>query len=196
MKKMVPEDAVLIPDNAELKFEGILFDTYQWSQKLFDGTPRTFEMVKRPDTVSVICIIDDRIIVLSNDQPHSGLRAGLPGGRVDKADADIIEAARREVVEETGYRFKNWRLINVWQPESKIELFIHLFVAFEPEVDDNVHTDPGEKIVVELLSHAEVKNLVLNDVRNFGEAQSTFKRTDCIDDLLNTPEFRGKIVDR
>jgi hypothetical protein len=30
MKKIVPENAVLVPDCAELQFEGVIYDVYQW----------------------------------------------------------------------------------------------------------------------------------------------------------------------
>lgn len=53
MKKVIPDNAVLVPDAAQHVFEGMIFDVYQWPQKLFDGSEHTFEMLKRPDTVVV-----------------------------------------------------------------------------------------------------------------------------------------------
>jgi len=33
MKKTIPADAVLVPDDAKRVFNGMIFDVYQWPQK-------------------------------------------------------------------------------------------------------------------------------------------------------------------
>src|SRR5664279_401756 len=119
MKKLIPEDSVLVPDQAERVFQGKIFDVYQWPQKLFDGSEYTFEMLKRVDTVSVICVVDGKLLVIDDEQPHLGSRQSFPGGRVDNEDETIEAAAQREILEETGYSFKHWRLIKVSQPYRK-----------------------------------------------------------------------------
>ncbi|HEX5744244.1 MAG TPA: hypothetical protein VFX84_02225, partial [Candidatus Saccharimonadales bacterium] len=78
MKKVIPQDSVLVPDGAELAFKGMIFDVYQWPQKLFDGSEHRFEMLKRPDTANVICVVDDKILVLDDEQPHLGKRQSFP----------------------------------------------------------------------------------------------------------------------
>lgn len=196
MKKVVPNDAVLIPDTAECKFEGIIYDTYQWPQLLFDGSKATFEMLKRPDTVSVVCVTDNKILVINDEQPYSGARRSFPSGRVDAEDPDILTAAQREVLEETGYSFKNWRLIKVWQPHTKIEWFIYSFIAWDVQDCVNPKLDAGEKISVELLDFVNVKKLVFNKAGYLGEAQSIFENKNSIDDLLKSREFSGKEIVR
>ena len=105
MQKIVPDDSVLIPPEASRVFEGQIFDTYQWSQTMFDGSSHTFEMLKRPDTVTVMCVVDEKVLVIDEEQPHVGTRRSFPGGRVDDTDASVEAAAKREVLEETGYSF-------------------------------------------------------------------------------------------
>src|SRR5258708_1287456 len=125
MKKSTPKDAVLIPGSAECVFRGKIFDIYQWQQKMFDGSEATFEMLKRPDTVTVIPIADDKILAIEDEQPHSGSRLSFPGGRVDSDEENTLVAAKREAKEETGYEFDNWKLVNVTQPHTKLEWFIY-----------------------------------------------------------------------
>ena len=36
MKKVLPPKAILIPDNAEIAFDGLLFQVCIWPQKMFD----------------------------------------------------------------------------------------------------------------------------------------------------------------
>ena len=197
MKKIIPNDAVVVPDQAEQVFEGKIYDVYQWPQALFDGSTTTFEMLKRPDTVSAVCIVNDRILVLEDEQPHSGSHRSLPGGRVDETDTGTLQAIQREVLEETGYSFRSWRLIRVEQPHSKIEWFIYLYLATEPE--DQVqqpHLDGGEKIVVEQLSFSQLHDLILEKAGYLVDLREVFESAADLPGLRDFPEFSGQTVDR
>lgn len=196
MKKIIPKGAVLIPDQAERAFQGMIFDTYQWPQKLFDGSEHRFEMLKRPDTVSVICVVDGKLLVIDDEQPHLGSRQSFPGGRVDPEDATIEAAAKREILEETGYSFKNWRLIKVSQPYRKMEWFVYLFLAWDVAGKQEPALDPGEKISVRQLDFDEVKRLVLQQQGYLGESVDIFGSLNSVEDLLGLPEFEGLEVDR
>ena len=196
MKKLIPADSVLIPNTAQKVFTGQIFDVYQWSQAMFDGSKATFEMLKRPDTVTSICIVDNKIIVLNEEQPNSGLRKSFPGGRVDETDEDIIFAAKREALEETGYSFKNWRLIKVWQPHTKLEWFIHLTLAWDVIGQQDTSHEPGEKISIDEISFDEVKELVITKSGYLGESTAIFEELNSMEELLKLPEFSGNQVDR
>lgn len=197
MKKIVPADSVLIPDNATLAFQGQIFGVYQWPQSLFDGSPATFEMLRRPDTVNVLAITDDhKILVLDDEQPHTGSRKCLPGGRVDPEDESIEAAAKRELLEETGYAFKNWRLIRVQQPHTKIEWFTCLLVAWGVESRQEPHLDAGEKITLSEVSFEELKTLSLNKSSFLNDLLSIIEDLKTVDDLVALPEFQGRTIDR
>lgn len=200
MKKIIPENSVLVPDGAVRAFQGKIFDVYQWPQKLFDGSEYTFEMLKRTDTVSVICVVDNKILVLDDEQPHLGKRQNFPGGRVDPDDDSILAAAQREIQEETGYSFKNWRLIKVSQPYRKIEWFVHAFVAWGVSAQQEPVLDPGEKISLERLDFDELQALVADKARKgesyLGANLDIFDKAGSLDGLIALPEFQGRQVDR
>jgi ADP-ribose pyrophosphatase len=196
MKKVIPNDAVLVPDSAELKFQGMIFDVYQWPQQLFDGSEHTFEMLKRTDTATAICVVDDKILVIDDEQPHMGSRQSFPGGRVDDTDTDTLSATRREVLEETGYSFNNWRLIKVAQPYRKIEWFVYVYLAWEPSGQQEIHLDPGEKITLQQLDFDTLKGLIMNDAGYLGESRDIFGSLSSTPELLDLPEFNGQTVDR
>jgi ADP-ribose pyrophosphatase len=196
VKKRIPNDAVLVPDSAELKFKGLIFDVYQWPQRLFDGSEHAFEMLKRTDTASVICVVDGKILVVDDEQPHLGARKSFPGGRVDAEDESIEAAAKREIREETGYSFQNWRLIKVRQPYRKIEWFVYVFVAWEPTGQREPALDAGEKIEVSAVSFTDLKWMVMDDEGYLGESRDVLRDLENIDDLLALPEFTGHEVDR
>jgi len=187
MRKTLPKRAVLIPSNAERVFSGIIYDTYHWEQELYDGTKATFEMLKRPDTVKVIAIDENKIIVLEQEQPNHGLFYDIPGGTHSYDKEDELAAAKRELLEETGMTFKEWTLVNVVQPHNKIEQFVYIFRATDlvSEVEQNL--DPGEKI--------NVKRLSLDDAKKFLEPPKgrylpkEIEKAKSIYELLHLPEY-------
>lgn len=196
MHKIIPDRAVVIPNEAKLVFGGEIFDVYQWQQALFDDSMATFEMLKRPDTVVAICVVDDQILVIEDEQPHAGKRTSFPGGRVDSTDVSIEAAARREVLEETGYSFTQWRLIKVQQPHTKIEWFVYILLAWDTASQASPRLDAGEKIDVRKVSFEELKQMVVDKVGYLKDAQDLFTNVSNVEDLLALPEFAGKEVDR
>ncbi|SRR5581483_5763994 len=193
MKKLVPHDAILIPDNAERVFQGKIYDVYQWPQPLFDGSIATFEMLKRPDTVVAIGIVDDKIVVLEDEQPHRGARTSFPGGRVDVGE-DTLTAAKREMDEEAGYSFANWKLLDVQQPEVKIEWFVYVYIAWGVTMSGRPHWDAGEKISIQLEPYNIVRALAQTKDSYVGESRYLFDTAAVLHDLMQLPEYSGKEI--
>jgi 8-oxo-dGTP pyrophosphatase MutT (NUDIX family) len=144
----------------------------------------------------VICVVDDKILVLDDEQPHLGMRKSFPGGRIDKTDNDVVAAAQREVREETGYGFNNWRLVKVWQPYRKIEWFVHVLLAWEVSEQSEPTPDAGEKISVQQMGFSALKELIMKREGYLGESIDLFGEVEDIDQLLLLPEFQGRQVDR
>ncbi len=134
-----------IPDNAEKVFTGEIFDIYQWEQGLFDGSKATFERIKRPDTVLVIATSSDKIILINDTQPDREGIDRLPGGRCDKGE-DSLTAAKRELLEETGYSSDTWEPFRSYEPVDKMDWNIHIYIAKGCIKSAEPTPDPGEKI--------------------------------------------------
>jgi len=118
-----------IPADAKKVFKGIIFDAYQWELKGYDGKVRTFEKLKRPDTSLIIPVTEDgKIIIAKQEQPGKEPFIGLVGGRLDEGE-EPLEAAKRELLEETGYEAAEWELFDASQPVSKIDWTIYAFIA-------------------------------------------------------------------
>ena len=197
MQKMVPENAVLIPHEATKVFRGTLFDVYQWEQQLYDGSYKTFEMLRRPDTVLVMGVVENKLIIINEEQPLRGVSKCLPGGRVDKQDESILAAAKREAFEETGYTFQNYKLLSMRQPQRKIEWFIHLCLAWDVAEINQPHTDAGERISLDYLTIETVKKLSNDRSSGFNEpeALAILENIATCEELIALPEYVGKNVD-
>jgi hypothetical protein len=124
-----PKSKQPIPDYAKRVFKGVIFDVYQWEQEMYDGTKATFEKLKRPDTVVVFPVLPDgRILLTEQEQPGKEPFIGATGGRVDEGE-EILAAAKRELLEESGYEAEKYTLWHAAQPASKIEWAVYLFIA-------------------------------------------------------------------
>ncbi|MFO0703888.1 MAG: NUDIX hydrolase [Patescibacteria group bacterium] len=149
-----------IPENAKLVFKGQIFDVYQWEQEMFDGSKEIFEMLKRPDTVQVLAVTEDKkIIMLDEEQPGRNRFVGLPGGRMDEGE-DPVTAAKRELLEETGYAGNDWKLIRENGTHGKIDWVIYHFVVKGCRKISAPKLDVGEKINMKLVSFDEFLQIV------------------------------------
>lgn len=185
MRSYIPPGAKLVPENATCVFKGVIFDVYQWEQELFDGSTTTFEMLKRPDTVQVLAVRDDKLVILKQEQPGQGEFYDIPSGRHDVESETELEAAQRETLEETGMRFANWKLVSCTQSHTKIDWFVYTFIAtgFIDEVPQNL--DAGEKIEVDLKSFDEAKDLVGNPSSRYRVL--LLEEASSLEELLNLP---------
>lgn len=183
----MPPNARLVPKNATRVFKGQIFDVYQWQQEMFDGSFETFEMLKRPDTVKVIAVVDDQIVILEQQQPDSDIFFDMPGGRHDNPTETEVEAAQREMREETGLSFKDWKLLSVHQPAGKIEQFVYFFLAVNLEKREASTPDAGEKITVRQVSLEELKAMAQKAAGRYFP-HDILDQVDSIDELLALPE--------
>lgn len=135
-----------IPEGAKCVFKGKIFDVYQWEQSMYDGSTQTFEKLKRPDTVVVFPVLDDGSILLTEqEQPGKKPFISAPSGRVEEGE-DILEAAKREFLEETGYEATEYVLWKSVHPTSKIDWVVYVFIAKGCKKETDQSLDAGEKI--------------------------------------------------
>ena len=150
-----PSSRQPIPSHAKQVFKGKLFEVYQWEQKLFNGSSKTFEKIKRPATVMVLPVTDDgKIILTEQEQPGEGHFVGAIGGIVDPGE-DILLAAKRELLEESGFTAHQFILWDAVQLVNKIEWPVYTFIAKDLHQTQKMHLDGGEKIKLTFVTFDE-----------------------------------------
>jgi 8-oxo-dGTP pyrophosphatase MutT (NUDIX family) len=147
-----------IPKNAKRVFEGKIFDVYQWKQRMFDGSEKTFEVLRRPNNVQVLAVIKSKILIQEQEQPGKGRFISLPGGRVEPGEENLI-AAKRELEEESGYISDDWILWQRFQPVVRMAFDVSIFVARNCVKKGTINLESGEKISNKLLSFNELVQL-------------------------------------
>lgn len=161
-----------LPFNANLVFKGKIFEVLQWEQKMYNGTVETFEKLRRTNTAQVIPVIGDKILIQTQEQPDKPHPFNsLSGGRCEEGE-EPLTAAKRELLEETGYVSDDWMLWREENPVSKIIWTVYTYIARNCYFKQPPHLDAGEKITVRLISFDEF--LMLSEDPAFYERKDLY----------------------
>ncbi|HEY0828939.1 MAG TPA: NUDIX hydrolase [Bacilli bacterium] len=95
-----------------------------------NGKSATREVVKHPGAVAVIALDRDHMLVV--EQYRKALQRSqveIPAGKLEQGE-DPLEAAKRELEEETGYQCKSIKLVcSFYTSPGFADELIHLYVA-------------------------------------------------------------------
>ncbi len=159
MKHIKPQNHHPLPDHAKKIFKGIRWEVHQWEQEQFDGSIKTFESLKRFDTVIIYPVIDEQVVIIEEEQPHWGRKSdSIVAGGVDE-DEDILSAAKRELEEETGMVFRDFYLVEVMQRSNDVHSNVYTFVAKNHIETKNIMLSMGEKTEPKLVTFEELINI-------------------------------------
>ena len=173
MKIKKPLSRQPMPKHAKRVFQGKIFSVYQWQQKLFDGSLATFEKIARLSSVMVLPVTDKgKIILGEQQQPIEGRFIGAIGGIVDQGE-DVLEAGKRELLEETGFSAEKWILWDSVQLINKIDWSVYTFIVKGLKQVGSANLDAGEKIKLRFFSFNKFLSVVADN--NFRDVEIALK---------------------
>ncbi|NGP75184.1 NUDIX hydrolase [Balneolaceae bacterium YR4-1] len=163
----------IVTENKEYKTP--IFNLLKRSMKLqaVDETDRgDFYVLDAPEWINIIAITEDDEIILV-EQYRYGIEEPtleIPGGMVDEGE-EPLQGAKREMLEETGYRSDTWSSLGKVSSNPAIMTnFTHMYLAknciFEgaenPDTHEriNVHTMPVDDFL-ELVKNGTVHHAIV-----------------------------------
>ncbi len=171
-----------IPKQAKKVFTGKIFDIYQWPQKMFDGSIETYEMIRRNGTIEVIPVMDNKIVLIYEQQPTLKASYSVIGGRQEDKETPL-QAAKRELLEETGLVSNDWELIKRFYPHNKMDFKISRYIARNCKKVSEQNLDAGEKIILKPVNFKNFMNIITDE---------NFRSQDLTTDILRMKYF-GKL---
>jgi ADP-ribose pyrophosphatase len=125
-------------------FEGRIISLQVDEVRLPNGELATREIVKHPGAVAVLAIVQDKLLVVEQyRKPMERSMVEIPAGKLDKGE-EPLEAAKRELEEETGYQAGTWTLVSSFYTSPGFaDEEIHLYLA-EDLTKGEMHLDEDE----------------------------------------------------
>ena len=118
-----------------------------------------------PTWVTALAFTEDGKVILIKQYRH-GIQQTIievPGGCVDDTDLDYSFAARRELLEETGYEFETMEYLGKISPNpSTNNNWMHMFLAKGGKKVQEPALDHNEELSVFIVTVDELKELLRN----------------------------------
>ncbi len=135
-------------------FQGRVISLQVDTVKLPDGGTATREIVKHPGAVAILALTEGRgkmLVVEQFRKPLEKLQMEIPAGKLEPGE-DPLDAAGRELEEETGYRAARLTRLHAFSTSPGFaDEVIHLFFAEELERTE-VRLDEDEFLTCEAVT--------------------------------------------
>ena len=139
-------------------FKGALLDVRRDVVEMPDGSRATREYVVHPGAVVVVPILDDGRLVLERQfrYPVGRVMLEFPAGKLDAGEAPLV-CGQRELIEETGYRAREWAVAGtLHNAMAYCTEVIHIVFARGLQAGERA-LDVGELIEIELMTEAQIE---------------------------------------
>lgn len=182
----------LAPDLVEKKisskivFKGEFLNLYKDRVLASDGHHGVREYFSHPGAVAILPYLTKKTLLLERQWRYPLKRSVLevPAGKID-LNENPENAAKRELLEETGYIAKEWCSLGLFYPvPAYSDEVIHLYFARSLELKKSQCTDRGECIKLEEMG---IENF-LNEIENNKIVDA---KTICFGFWLNRIKYSG-----
>ncbi len=145
-----------------------------------------FYIVETNDWINVIAIIEDGHFIIEEQYRHGAQRVcfELPAGNVAD-DENPLEAAKRELLEETGYADGDWIYFGQYIPNtSGMSNTCYTFIAKSVKKIQEPKREKTEDIKIHLVTLSEVEQLLKDEKIIEGVMQAPLYKYICLKNQL------------
>ena len=160
-----------IPKNAVKVFKGKVWDVYQWKEVASDGKEVVIEGLKRKNTSRILAVLNNKIILTKETDLDGKIFYNVLGGTIEEREKPI-EAAKRELLEESGLVSEDWELLEKIDVINlpRVEFYSYIYIAKNCIKNSNQKLDPTEKIELAEVNFDEGFKLLSKNGFNFGRS--------------------------
>lgn len=126
------------------------------------GKEHPFFVLSTRDWINIVALTKDRKVLMVSQYRHGSGEVSLeiPGGAVDPGEPPL-EAAKRELREETGYESTRWHLLGSARPNPAIlSNRCHIYLALDAEKTAELDLDEAEELEVGLYNMEEIPEMI------------------------------------
>ena len=165
--------------DSEEKYSGRLLHVYSDSIELPDGSHSYREYLKHYGAVCMVPVTDDGKVIMEYQYryPVSRVVLEIPAGKLDSEQEDVLEAAKRELQEETGYSADEWINIGDYMPAPAYSNErVTMFIARGLHMGER-HLDEGEFLEVVQIPIKELVDMINDGTIKDGKTQVAILKT-------------------
>lgn len=147
----------------DIVFSGRVFDTEVRQVQLPNGQTATREVVMHPGAVCIVAVTQEGEVLLERQwrTGYEGVTLEIPAGKLDTREEAPLDAAKRELREETGATAARWTDLGVYYGSPAIlHEAIHMYLA-EGLTFGETQPDEDEFILLERLPLERAVEMVL-----------------------------------
>jgi len=144
-------------------YDGRVFKLVRENVTLENGTTTDMEFIEHPGAAAIIPFLDDSRILLLKQYRHALKKDiwEIPAGTLDPHEK-IIDCAKRELIEETGYSASGWQKLGEITPvPGYSDERIHIYLATKLQPAEQ-HLDADEVIQVQEVEFNEALEMIGN----------------------------------
>lgn len=147
-------------DSKEI-YDGAILHVYKDTVTLPNGKPAGREVVRHVGAVGIVPVTEDGKVIVERQYryPLDMVITEIPAGKLDSKAEDRLEAAKRELREETGITADEWVDLGLYYPaaaytDEKITLYLARGLHFgEQSLDDDEFLNLEAVPLTELVDH-------------------------------------------
>ena len=135
-----------------LLYDGRVVHLYRDTVRLPNGHETIREVIRHVGAVCVLPLFPDGSVLVERQfrYPHARVLLEIPAGKLDSKAEDRLDAAKRELYEETGYRAGKYTDLGpLYTTPAFVDEVIEMYLAEELHTeDDGQHLDEDEFLTV------------------------------------------------